>query len=109
MNQFPPQLLVDSVTNWSDCTADVDLPADVADALETPAYIPPKARLHRGRCAHILFDGGSAKGIGTAGYVILDQGGSEVCRVGLKLTQDWTNNESEAEALKQALVHYDDL
>ena len=92
--------MVDSIPNWSDHTEEVNLPTGVSEALATLAYIPPKARLHRRCCTHILFDGGAAKGVGTAGYTIIDQGGQELCRVGLKLSNDYTNNEAEAEALK---------
>ena len=110
VNTFPQGLLIDSVKDWHEQDIeDEPLPDTVADALAKPAYVPPGARFHRGPAAHILFDGGSARGRGTAGYVIIDSEGAEVCRVGLKLGEGVTNNEAEALAAYRSLLHYDAL
>ena len=79
------------------------------DELARPAYIPPGTSFHKGPAAHILFDGGSAQGKGTAGYVIINSEGAEICTVGLRLGEGITNNEAEALAAYRALLHYDDL
>lgn len=106
---YPPKLLIDSIQGWDDVSEEIDLPTDVAGQLAEPAYVPPGARLHPGPASHILFDGGSTSGRGTAGYVIIDAEGSEVCRVGLQLGEGVTNNEAEALAAYRALLHYDHL
>ena len=79
------------------------------DELARPAYIPPGTCFHKGPAAHILFDGGSAQGKGTAGYVIINSKGAGIYRLGLRLGEGIANNEAEALAAYRALLHYDDL
>lgn len=52
---------------------------------------------------HVMFDGGSQGGLGTAGFVIIGSDGQEIERVGVKLEEGMTNNEAEATALHLAL------
>ena len=67
--------------------------------------MPRGTRLHRGPAVHVLFDGGSQGGRGTAGYVIINNQGEEVIRTGLMLGEGLTNNEAESSALNYALHH----
>ena len=107
---FPSQLLLDSIEDWSVLeTIEEDTPTNIMEALKKPAYIPRKARFVPGPAVHVLFDGGSTAGRGTAGYQIIDTQGNEVCRVGLKLGEGVTNNEAESIAIYKALLHLDDL
>ena len=73
------------------------------DALKKPIHLPPKARFVRGKAVHVQFDGGSAEGHGTGGFVILDCEGQEIIRVGRYYGPGRTNNEAEAFALRHAL------
>ena len=58
---------------------------------------------------HVLFDGGSTKGIGTAGFIIIDALGNEVERTGVLLAPGATNNEAESAALHFALLRLEEL
>jgi ribonuclease HI len=57
----------------------------------------------------LLFDGGSSKGVGTAGFVIIDTKGNEIERTGILLEQGSTNNEAESAALHYALIRLTEL
>ena len=65
--------------------------------------MPRGACFWEGSAIHVLFDGGSQKGLGTAGFIIIDTSGKEVVRVGVQLRQGCTNNEPEATVLLLAL------
>ncbi len=72
-------------------------------ALQKPIHMPPKARFQPGPHIHVQFDGGSQNGIGTGGFVILDQDQKEIIRAGRYYGPGRTNNEAEAFALRDAL------
>ena len=73
---FPQGLLIDSIREWTEQECDeIELSDEIMEELAKPAYIPPGARFHRGPASHILFDGGSAAGRGTAGYQIINSEG----------------------------------
>ena len=65
------------------------------------AKLEPKGSRFRKRpFIHVQFDGGSAEGVGTGGFVIIDPGGEEVIRAGKYFGPGLTNNEAEAESLR---------
>ena len=72
-------------------------------ALQQPISIPPKSRFSKGKAVHVQFDGGSAAGYATGGFVILDCEGREVIRCGWYYGSGQTNNEAEMLAMKDAL------
>ena len=65
------------------------------EKLTKPAYLPKRARFIPGPAVHLLFDGGAQRGKGTAGFVILNNLGDEVMRVGMNMGEGYTNNEAE--------------
>jgi ribonuclease HI len=74
------------------------------EQLRTPAYIPAGARFRSDPApCHLIFDGGSTLGKGTAGYVIIDTVGDEICRVGIQIGEGVTNNEAEATAVSKGM------
>ena len=77
--------------------------------LNVPARMPRKAQFHRGPHVHVLFDGGSTKGTGTAGFVLIDAQGNEIERTGILLAPGATNNEAESAALHFALLRLEEL
>lgn len=72
-------------------------------ALRKPLHLPPKSRFTPGPAVHVQFDGGSAEGHGTGGFVILDSVGKEVVRAGRYYGPGRTNNEAEAFAMRDAV------
>ena len=70
---YPAELALDTLGDWEkleEVLPDPDLA--IQEALSTPARQPRGTILHPGPAVHVLFDGGSNRGLGTAGYVILD-------------------------------------
>ena len=76
---------------------------EAATALHNPLHLPPKARFQKGDAIHVQFDGGSQEGHGTGGFVILNQHGTEIVRVGRYYGAGRTNNEAEAFAMRDAV------
>ena len=72
-------------------------------ALQRPVHLPPRARFAPGKAVHVQFDGGSADGVGTGGFVILDGDGHKVVRAGRFYGPGRTNNEAESFAMQDAL------
>lgn len=105
---YPAELLTNTVGDWDEFEVSDNDP-ELTRALHLPAHIPRGARFHRGPCVHVFFDGSARRGFGTAGYVLLGTDGSEILRVGEKLSEGMTNNEAEAEALAKALMKVDEL
>ena len=109
-DRIPSALMMDSIGSWEDLEGDVPPPDTMtSEALATPARLPYRARFHRGPHMHVLFDGGSQGGTGTAGYVIIGCDGIEIERVGVHLQEGMTNNEAEATALHLALKRVAEL
>jgi hypothetical protein len=85
-SRVPSALMMESVGEWSQLEGELDpLEESLATSLSKPAHMPSKARLHRGPAMHILFDGGSKSGLGTAGYVLIGRDGKEIERTGIQL------------------------
>ena len=72
-------------------------------ALRKLLHLPAKARFAKGPAVHVQFDGGAQDGHGTGGFVILDQAGKEVIRVGRYYGPGRTNNEAEGFAMWDAV------
>ena len=73
-------------------------------ALATPAQLPPRSRFKTGPAIHVQFDGGSAGGVGTGGFVIVDAEGVEVVHAGKYFGPGMTNNEAKALACREAIA-----
>ena len=58
-----------------------ELAQSVAPSLETE-FTPGGSRFVPGDFIHVQFDGGSANGVGTGGFVILRSDGQELVRAG---------------------------
>lgn len=78
----PSQLHLDGAVEWQPDEELREAAEVVQKALATPAQLPPRARFKPGPAVHVQFDGGSAGGVGTAGFVIVDGQGHEVVRAG---------------------------
>ncbi len=77
--------------------------ATLLTALKEPLHLPQKARFSKGPHVHVQFDGGSQDGHGTGGFVILDDQGNEIVRVGRYYGPGRTNNEAEAFAMRDCV------
>lgn len=82
---------------------------DRAEEILKPYAIPRASRFEPGPYVHVQFDGGSAQGVGTGGFVILDPSGEEIIRCGLYFGGGWTSNEAEATALSEAILCLEQL
>ena len=112
--QYHPKLLVDELRvaptelDMAEEAAprDDDWESDMLlaeSALQKPVHLPPRARFAPGKAIHVQFDGGSADGVGTGGFVILDGDDNEVVRAGRFYGPGRTNNEAESFAMRDAV------
>ena len=65
---------------WDSIEAEEELLEEVQDSLREPCKLPYRSQFFPGLFTHISFDGGSRRGIGTAGFVIADSKMGEVER-----------------------------
>jgi hypothetical protein len=101
---LPDHMAWDSSNTWDVDDDEEDMSPELKRAATEPARLPRRGAFLPGQFVHVAFDGGASKvGIGTAGFVIVDQRGKEVIRRGLALGPGLTNNEAESTACLEAL------